>query len=167
MTHPVIRWLTLASSLLALPLAGLLFAQWPLREVFQAYSRQANDVAQILFALYVAVAISAASRANAHLSAFMPLERADGSRHVAGEKLHNNLGKRWRAWALLACLGPWTVFMLWAAAPQIASSVAGLEKFGETLTPGFFGVKLALGLMLVLILLQALQGLLPPRDDYP
>jgi hypothetical protein len=143
-----IRKLTLVSGLLALPLAGLLFAQWPLREVFQAYSRQANDVAQILFALYVSVAISAASRAKVHLAAFKPVKRS-----VSGLT-------GWRPFALLVCLGPWTIFMLWAAAPQIASSVIGLEKFGETLTPGFFMVKLALGLMLVLILLELLLGLI-------
>ena len=50
------------TSLLAVPLALLLFAQWPLRDVVQAYSRQTNDWAQILFAVYVAVAITAARR---------------------------------------------------------------------------------------------------------
>jgi len=36
------RLLFLASSLLVLPLALLLFAQWPLRELVQAYSTQAK-----------------------------------------------------------------------------------------------------------------------------
>ena len=61
--------LLLASSLLVLPLALLLFAQWPLRELELGWSRQVNDVAQILFAVYIAVAITAASRAHTHLAA--------------------------------------------------------------------------------------------------
>jgi TRAP-type C4-dicarboxylate transport system permease small subunit len=56
-----VRWL-------ALPLALLLFLQWPLREWIQAYSREANDLAQVLFAFYVAVAVTAATRARTHLA---------------------------------------------------------------------------------------------------
>jgi hypothetical protein len=56
------RFVTLCASLLVLPLAGLLFFQWPLRECVQAYSHEANDLGQVLFALYVAVAIFAASQ---------------------------------------------------------------------------------------------------------
>src|SRR5205085_6516927 len=54
------RWL---APLLAL----LLFAQWPLRDWVQAYSREANDLAQIGFAFYVSLAVTAATRAGAHL----------------------------------------------------------------------------------------------------
>ena len=50
-----------AFSTLALPLSLLLFLQWPLRELVQAYSREANDLAQCLFALYVSVAILCAT----------------------------------------------------------------------------------------------------------
>ncbi|HET7096223.1 MAG TPA: hypothetical protein VFJ68_02460 [Casimicrobiaceae bacterium] len=49
-------------------LALLLFLQWPLRELVQAYSREANDFAQCLFALYVSVAILCATRHGAHLA---------------------------------------------------------------------------------------------------
>jgi len=51
-----------AASVLVLPVSLLLFLQWPLREWLQAYSREANDLAQVLFALYVSVAITAATR---------------------------------------------------------------------------------------------------------
>jgi hypothetical protein len=54
------RWLFIVAGALVVPLALLLFAQWPLRDGVQAYSRQANDAAQILFAVYAAVAITAA-----------------------------------------------------------------------------------------------------------
>ena len=40
--------------LLALPVVLLLFLQWPLRDLVRAYSREANDLGQWLFALYVA-----------------------------------------------------------------------------------------------------------------
>jgi flagellar biogenesis protein FliO len=141
-------------SLLVVPLALLLFAQWPLRELVQAYSRQANDAAQILFAVYAAVAVTAASISNGHLSAASPVAGcASGSGRFSG----------WRPWALLACVGPWSAFTLWAAWPQVAASVAGFERFGDTLTPGFFVVKLALALMLILILLESLLRIVQHR----
>src|SRR5258708_32301846 len=54
---------------LALPLSLLLFLQWPLRELAGVGSREANDLAQVLFALYVSVAVTAATRQGAHLAA--------------------------------------------------------------------------------------------------
>ena len=54
---------------LALPIATLLFLQWPLREWLQAYSREANDLGQILFAVFVAASVTAATRAQAHIAA--------------------------------------------------------------------------------------------------
>ena len=84
--------------LLVLPLAALLLAQWPLRELIQAYSRQANDAAQVLFALYVAVAVTAASRNHAHLASLQT--------HPGGAAR-----PPWHAWALLACVAPWALFM--------------------------------------------------------
>lgn len=142
------RTLIFIASLLVVPLALLLFAQWPLRELVQAYSRQANDAAQILFALYAAVAVTAASISNGHLSAASPTAgRLSGSKGFSG----------CRPWALLACVGPWSAFTLWAAWPQIVVSVAGFERFGDTQTPGFFMVKLALAVMLILILLESLM----------
>ena len=156
------------ASLLAVPLALLLFAQWPLREVVQAYSRQANDWAQIVFAVYVAVAITAASMANTHLAAARsadgldqhgPLQNKPQQRSSEALEVIPAAPSRWRAWALAACLLPWATFTLWAAAPQILASIKGLEKFGDTLTPGFFLIKLALGLLLVLVLVEVLLRL--------
>ena len=143
--------LCLVFSFLALPLALLLFAQWPLRELLQAYSRQANDRGQIVFACYVAVAITAASRSHTHLASSMP----------GHQGVHR---PRWQAWALPACTAPWAIFMLWAAWPLVAASVTSLERFAETLTPGYFLIKLALVLMLLLVLLDDLLQLLPRRD---
>ncbi|MDB5872874.1 MAG: hypothetical protein JWQ07_2316 [Ramlibacter sp.] len=142
-TRPMMRILLLAASLLVLPLAMLLFAQWPLRDLVQAYSRQANDFAQILFALYMAIAVTAASRDGMHLAAGHPPDE------------HTASPRRWRAWALLVCTAPWALFMLWTSAPQVWQSLRQLEHFGETLNPGFFIIKLALWLMVVLILADA------------
>ena len=57
----IVGGIVLASAVLVLPIGLLLFLQWPLRDVFQAYSREANDLAQCLFALYVSVAITSAT----------------------------------------------------------------------------------------------------------
>jgi TRAP-type C4-dicarboxylate transport system permease small subunit len=146
------RLLLLAASLLVLPLALLLFAQWPLRDLVQAHSTQANDLAQILFALYMAVAVTAASREGMHLSAG----------HAPDE--HSPPPGRWRAWALLACTAPWALFLLWSSAPSIWQSVGQLERFGETFNPGYFIVKLALWLMTVLILIEAIWSAVKRRS---
>ena len=136
----------LVAGALVAPLTLLLFLQWPLRELVQAWSRQANDLAQILFAVYVAVAITAASRANTHLAAHKS----------SGEPTRRQ--RLWRAWLILICVGPWSTFMLWAAAAPIARSVAGLERFSETFVPGYFVIKLALALLLLLVLLEAVSA---------
>jgi TRAP-type C4-dicarboxylate transport system permease small subunit len=136
------RILLLVASFLVLPLAALLFLQWPLRELVQAHASQANDVGQILFSLYVAIAIPAASRARAHLSSGMTSARPH----------------RWRVWAVFVCVVPWAAFMLWASWPTVSGSLRGLERFPETFNPGYFFVKLALGLLLVLVLWEAVRS---------
>ena len=140
----MMRIALLAASILVLPLAALLFLQWPLRDLVQAYSRQANDIAQIVFAVYMAVAITAASRASIHLAA-----GRSGAQRLAP----------WRKWAMLACVGPWAAFMLWTASVPVLASLRQFERFSETATPGFFLIKFALWVMMVLILAEALCGL--------
>ncbi len=130
------------SSVLVVPLAALLFAQWPLRDWVQAGSILVNDVAQILFALYVAVAVTAASRANAHLASFTAPLSPTRRRAV------------WRAVGLLLCLGPWALFLLWSFAPILAASLFGLERFPESADPAYFVIKLALALMDALVLMD-------------
>ena len=145
------RLILFIASLLILPLAGLLFAQWPLREVVQAGSRLANDMAQILFAVYAAVAVTAASRAGTHLA--------------AGRPALAQARPRWRAAALLVCVGPWSLFMLWAAFPTVRDAAVGLERFSETLSPGYFVIKLALALLLLLVLVDALAQVVSRKDS--
>ena len=139
----MIRRLLVLAALLVLPLALLLFAQWPLRDWLQAYSRQANDVAQIVFGLYAAVAITAASRSKTHLALVKHTHPATNS--VAS----------WRAWALLACVAPWAAFLLWTATPQMWESMRAREIFSEGLTPGYFVLRIALVLLALLVLVDA------------
>lgn len=134
-------------SLLVFPLMVLLFAQWPLRDWVQRYSREANDLGQVFFSVYVAVAVSAASRAGVHLSSSLELE----------------VGARpppWRAWALAACTVPWAAFMVWTGWRVAFRSVAVLEHFGETQSPGYFVIKLAMILLVLLVLVESLWRLI-------
>jgi hypothetical protein len=90
----------------------------------------------------MAVAVTAATRAGVHL----------GAGHGPGRP------SRRRAWALLACVGPWAAFVLWSAWPQVAASVRSLEKFPETFNPGYFLIKIALALMVLLVLADAVAA---------
>lgn len=141
---------------LALLLALLLFAQWPLREFLGAFSREANDLGQIIFALYAAVAVSAASKAKTHLAA-----------HAGTDHATKNSDKKlaWRRWALALCVLPWAGFVLFAGAGSIWQSVMGLEKFPDTFHPGYFLIKFAGGLLCLLIIVDALQSLLSKDAD--
>lgn len=135
----MVRLLLLAASALVLPLTLLLFAQWPLRDVVQAGSRQANDLAQVVFAVYMAVAVTAATIEGVHLAA----------RH----------GFARRAIVVFACTGPWALFVLWTSAPLVWQSVLQTERFGETLNPGYFVIRIALALLALLVLVQGVAAL--------
>ncbi len=132
-------------SILVLPLALLLFLQWPLREVVQAYSREANDLAQILFALYVSVAITAATRQDAHLAA-----------DTLARRFRNRTRLRLKRLASLFILVPWSAFVLWAAWPIVWQSLRGLEAFPDTYNPGFFVIRVAVALLAIAVLAQGL-----------
>ncbi|MCX7241143.1 MAG: C4-dicarboxylate ABC transporter substrate-binding protein [Burkholderiales bacterium] len=137
----MMRVLLGVAAALVLGLALLLFGQWPLREWLQAYSREANDIGQILFALYASAAITAASRAKTHLALVRP---TSDTRPAA-----------WRSWATLACVAPWALLVLWSALPALLNSVRQMERFSEGLTPGYFVVRFALVLLALLVLQNA------------
>jgi uncharacterized membrane protein len=143
----MLRRVIAIAGILVIPLALLLFAQWPLRDWLQLYSRQANDTAQILFGLYAAVAITAATISGSHLA-------------LAGhEDPATRANLSWRVWASLACVVPWAVFLLWTSVPQMLASVAQWESFSEGLTPGYFVLRIALVMLPVLVLAQAAGSL--------
>ena len=123
---------------LVLPVSLLLFLQWPLRDLLHAWSQQANDLAQWVFALYVAVAVTQATRARTHLAI---------GHHAA------------RSWLGVLFVLPWAVFILVAGAGPVWQSAWHLEAFGETGNPGYFLVKLAAWLLALLMLLQGITDL--------
>ena len=145
-----------AAAFLVLPVSLLLFLQWPLREIVRGYSREANDLAQILFALYVSVAVTAATRERSHLAA---------------DAIARRFSPRWRdrlhRLACLAILIPTSLFVLGDSAPAAWQSLLQLERFPETLNPGYFLVRLAVLLLAALVLAQAILDLFARRDSPP
>ena len=57
-----------AARWLVLPVVLVLFLQWPLRDFVRWGSREANDLGQWIFALYVSLAVTFATRERAHLA---------------------------------------------------------------------------------------------------
>jgi len=136
---------------LALPLVLLLFLQWPLRDFFRSYSREANDLAQIFFALFVAVSITAATRAGTHLA-------GDAVARRYSPRLRRILTK---VGALIG-LVPWALFILISSYPTVISSLRLHEAFPDTANPGYFVIKMALWIMALTVLMQALLDIARP-----
>ena len=134
---------------LVLPVALILFLQWPLRDFVQWGSREANDLGQWIFALYVSLAMTFATRERAHLA-------VDAIAHDYPLRVRSAIGR----WGGFAAVAPWTLFMIWTVWPTVMRSVAALEKFSETNNPGYFIIKLATLLLAVLALCQALIDVL-------
>jgi TRAP-type mannitol/chloroaromatic compound transport system permease small subunit len=141
---------TAALSVLVLPVSLLLFLQWPLRDLVHAYAREANDLAQWLFALYMGAAVTYATRRDTHLAA---------------HAIAHRYAEATRAWlrraASLLVLVPWSLFVLVVAWQPLLQSVGQLEAFPDTFNPGYFLIKIAAWLMALLVLLQAVVELLP------
>ena len=133
-----------AGKWLMLPLVALLFLQWPLRDVFQGYSREANDLGQVIFALYVAIAVTAATRAGTHLAADALAQRFSARRRNQLARLGATLG-----------LAPWALFVLYSSKSVVVASIAALEAFPDTSNPGYFIIRAALWVLALLMLAQA------------
>jgi len=140
-----------AAAWLVLPMSLLLFLQWPLRDVMQRFSREANDVAQVLFALFVSVALTHATRCRAHLA-------ADTLAHGYRPRTRTRLARL----AALFVLVPWALFLLVAAWPSTVQSVLQLEGFPETFNAGYFLIRVALLLLALLVLAQAVVDVCRP-----
>jgi TRAP-type mannitol/chloroaromatic compound transport system permease small subunit len=139
---------------LVLPVALLLFLQWPLRDFVQHYSREANDLGQWLFALYISLALTYATRQRAHLA-------VDAIARGYRVRLREAIGR----WGTLFCVAPWAVFMIVTAWPTVQRSVLGLEKFPESFNPGYFMIKMAAVLLALLALAQSLIDAARPRRE--
>ena len=139
---------------LVVPVAFLLFLQWPLRDLFQAYSREANDLGQWIFALFMAAAVTAATRERIHLTADQLARRYAPSVRALIVRLGALIG-----------LAPWALFVLYASRQSVWMSVRHLEGFPDTYNPGYFMIKLSLWVLAALLLLQAIVDVLRPRSD--
>jgi TRAP-type mannitol/chloroaromatic compound transport system permease small subunit len=137
---------------LALPVVLLLFLQWPLRDLTGAFSREANDLGQWIFALYVAMSFTAATRARTHLA-------ADAFAQTYSEKTRTRI---WRVGVAVA-LVPWALFLLIAGKNVVVPSLAVFERFPDTYNPGYFIIKLALWVLAGLILAQAAIDIASPE----
>jgi TRAP-type mannitol/chloroaromatic compound transport system permease small subunit len=130
---------------LVLPISLMLFLQWPLRSYVQAGSREANDLGQILFAIYIAASVAAATRTGTHLTAGGV---ATGYRPATQRAI--------RIVGTLGAVLPWLIFIAWSATPMIINSAASLERFQDSLNPGYFIIKLALWLLAATLLWASL-----------
>jgi len=143
--------LVISGRWLVLPVAVILFAQWPLREVVKAWSRDANDLGQWLFALYVSLAMTFASREHAHLA-------ADALARRYSARTRDLIARAGAAF----CVLPWSLFILVAGGPAVLLAIRQLEGFPDTYNPGYFIVKASAWLLALLLFLQALLDLLRP-----
>ncbi len=139
---------------LVLPVTLLLFLQWPLRDLVQAFSRDANDLAQWLFALYVSLAMTFASREGTHLAA-----------DALAQRYRARTRDRLRRIGNLVAVLPWSLFILIAGAPFVWQSVRQLEGFPDTYNPGYFLIKLSAWLLALLAGAQALLDIFRPRVE--
>jgi TRAP-type mannitol/chloroaromatic compound transport system permease small subunit len=126
----------LALQWLVIPIGLLLFLQWPLREFFRAYSREANDLGQLLFAVYVTASVTAATRAGTHLATDALAQRYSARTRRNLTHLCN-----------LLALAPWAIFIAVSATPIIRGSISHWERFADTGNPGYFIIKLSLWLL--------------------
>lgn len=141
-----------AAQWLAMPLILLLFLQWPLRDIVRGYSREANDLGQIIFALFVAVSVTAATRAGTHLA-------SDALAHRYSARTRHRLHQFGAAFAVL----PWAIFIIVASKSFVLESILELERFPDTFNPGYFIIKTATWIMAVLMIAQAALDIFRPR----
>jgi TRAP-type mannitol/chloroaromatic compound transport system permease small subunit len=134
---------------LSIPICLLLFLQWPLREVVHGFSREANDIGQLLFAVYVAASVTAATLAGTHLAA-----------DALARRYSARVRRAIITFGQCLALAPWSVFALISARQMILSSAKSLERFPDTGNAGYFVIKLSLWVLCVGILLTIVLDLL-------
>lgn len=141
---------------LVLPVSLLLFLQWPLRDVVRAYSREANDLAQWLFALYIALAVTETTRKGGHIAA-----DALAQHYSAATR------RRLIRISALGFVAPWAFYLLYTGTVPAWLALRQLEAFPDSYNPGYFIIKVAGWLLAALVLVQALiDGIRPePRQD--
>jgi TRAP-type C4-dicarboxylate transport system permease small subunit len=150
-----LRAVTVCGMVLVLPVSLLLFLQWPLRDFGIGHSREANDLAQWLFAIYASIAVSYASRRHTHLA-------ADALAHRYPARLRERLHRG----AALCILLPSSLFVLYAGGGTVWQSLQRLDRFPDTTNPGYFLIVGSMWLLALLVLLQSLiDAFSNPRTD--
>lgn len=141
-----------AAQWLILPIVILLFLQWPLRDLVRTYSREANDLGQWMFALFVAASVTAATRARTHLAADLLARRYPPA-------VRDVIARCGAA----AGLVPWALLVLVAGWNIVVNSLVAREAFPDTNNPGYFIIKIALWVLAGLIVAQAVVDIARPR----
>ena len=147
----LIGYAVAAAKWLALPLITLLFLQWPLRDLFRGYSREANDLGQVAFAFFVALSVTAATRAGTHPAA-----------DVLARQYSARTRRRLNQIGAAAGRLPWALFVLIAGKGAVISSIRDLEAFQDSGNGGCFLIKIALWVMAAAILGQSLVDIFRP-----
>jgi TRAP-type mannitol/chloroaromatic compound transport system permease small subunit len=114
-------------------------------------SREANDLGQIIFALYVAASVTAATRAGTHLAADTLAQRYAARTRLRLKRIGAAVG-----------LAPWALFILFASKGPVISSLQNLEAFPDSYNPGYFLIKAALWILALLIIAQGAIDVLRP-----
>jgi TRAP-type mannitol/chloroaromatic compound transport system permease small subunit len=139
---------------LILPVVILLFLQWPLRDLVRSHSREANDLGQWIFALYVAASVTAATRARTHLA-------ADALARRYGPRIRTGLVRCGAAFGL----APWALLVLITGKNMVLNSLFSLEAFPDTYNPGYFIIKVAVWVLAGLLFVQAVLDIVQPRPE--
>jgi TRAP-type C4-dicarboxylate transport system permease small subunit len=120
---------------LALPiflLVVFLWAQWPMRVFASGNPRLINDMGQIAFAYFWAMAFAIACLSQSHLQ-------------ISNNAAPTNATRRdWTGFVLSL---PWAIFLVYSAWPLLINSWHENEKFPDSYSPGFYLIKLALILL--------------------
>jgi len=122
---------------------GALFAQWPLRELVGGGHILANDWGQVAHAAVFSLGIAYAMRWDGHVRLDVFYQRLS----LRGKALVDLAGS-----ALFVV--PWASIVLWYSIPTTVRSIAALEQFPETWSPGYGMLKVLLLAFTSLLLLQ-------------
>jgi TRAP-type mannitol/chloroaromatic compound transport system permease small subunit len=134
-----------AAAWLVLTVIIALFGQLPLREWVGAGHILANDYGQIAHAAVFMIGVAYAMRWDGHVRLDVFYQRM--SRRT---RLLVDLG------GTLLFVAPWIAIVLWFSWATTVRSVAVLEKFPESWSPGYWLFKVLLIVFGVLVSLQAL-----------
>ena len=129
---------------LVLFVIATLFGQWPLRELVGAGHLLANDFGQIAHAAVFSIGVVYALRWDGHVRLDVFYQRMS----ARGRAVVDLVGS-------IAVIMTWAGIVLWFSWQTTLRSVAVLEQFPETWSPGYWLFKVLLIVFSSLLLLQA------------